>query len=654
MSKQQWVKRWPFAWSTTLLVLVVSCGSLMNPSCAQDADDWAEFQIKPPFSWNRPDRYEPPDYEAFFPNDIEGGKQLDLMIEGKRKPASIDERLALIRRGLRNTTHHCTTLLGNVGNEFVWNKEQPESRAVELLYHASVGTDTDVAHYALYHGPTVTSRRTPNLVRMLMEQYQSMDAQMQHRIAWGMKTYGDKEHTRKLLLQLLDKFEQISPEAIGATLDTYEAVFESMPPDMDRFAEVGKWVIAFHRIDVSVGHPRAERILRVLPNKLFQHRRDVLLEFVTRVDGGHETAVVLVQGMGARAELVAFLTRYVNYRIDFNEMLSPRTLQERRLREFAQYLADGLPKGAAPEYTRPPADAEYAWNAAEFIAPDFEGYFADDAAAGAALDEVYANRRSLTLTDRELLESFRRGVRRSTHTPNTMWGWISTSIRWPRDPMLTEIMYQAMDPNAPPDVRKAGNYYGFGLGTEKTRNILEAMYRIFMAPPFDRTTNGNMRSRILWGVRDHEDDKQYLATRFAQALRDHELLSDVAVEQVHNAYRQLTDDDPPNFDEYSSRGVYLVMCRDKYSRTVAESKERMAQRFGDSPQLIHSTYAEKDGTIIVKLIVRGLAGFNWSVERLQEKEPKVTIDLIILLTHELISQAQDGALDDFAEYLPKP
>lgn len=112
--------------------------------------------------------------------------------------------------------------------------------------------------------------------------------------------------------------------------------------------------------------------------------------------------------------------------------------------------------------------------------------------AGARLDQVYAHCETIELTDRELLDLFRRGVRRSAHSPNIMFGWIVGALGWPQDPLQTEILYQARDPQAPSEVRKAGVYYGFGLGTQKTRNILEVLYRVYMAPPFDRTTNGNM------------------------------------------------------------------------------------------------------------------------------------------------------------------
>jgi hypothetical protein len=617
------------------------------------AEDWTAYKIEPPFAWDRSDRYERPNFEAFFPDDAEAGKQLDLMLEGKLNVASVDERLARIRRGLRHTSHYRTNLLGSVGNQFIWNREQQDPRAIELMYHASAASDGGIAHYALYHGPTVVSQRTPNLVRMLMEHYQLLDRGMQQRIAWGMKTYGDRDQTRQLLLALLDQYKTLDPAAVGGTLDVYQAVFGTSPPDMERFDDVGTWVIAFHRSDLSADHPWAAEILQKTLDQPLRNREQRLIDFVTRVDEGHEAAVALVQGMGVRADVTAYLSQRVDCRIDFNEMLSARILQECRLREFARYLPDGLPTRALPGYTRPPANASYAHLAEEFIAPTFEEFFADDPAAAAQLDQVYDARESIELSDRELLDLFRRGVRRSAHSPNTMFGWIAGSLGWPRDPLLTEILYQAMDPDAPLEVRKAGIYYGFGLGTSKTKNILEAMYRVYMAPPFDSTTNRNMRSRILWGVRDHEDDKYYLATRFEQVLRDHASISDEALRQADIAYRQLTDREPANSAEYASRSVYLVVFQDKDTQSVDEAKQRIERRLGDSPHVIDTKYLEDGGQITVLAVVQGSAGMKWLVDNLQA-EPKLPVFVADLLTPDLIQQAENDILKEFEKHLPPP
>ncbi|WP_417384305.1 hypothetical protein [Gimesia sp.] len=627
-------------------------GSTCHPLNAADDsfDEVIPFRIESPFAWNRTDRYVPPDFKAFFPDDIEAGKELDLMLEGKLKVTSIDARLALIRRGLRHCSKYRTTLLGQVGNQYIWNREQQDPRAIELMYQASASDDGDIAHYALYHGPTVVKRRSANLVRMLMEQYPMLSAQMQQRIAWGMQTYGDKEQTRKLLLGLLDDFKKLDDSTVGAALETYQAVFKTEPPELNRFDEAGLWVVGFHRDDLSATHPRAAEILREMVEKILRTREASLLGFVTRVDQGHETAVALVKGYRQRALLVERLSKLTHVKIDFNQLFSARVLQELRLQEFARFLPEDAPASRLPAYTRPPVDKSYAYQAEDYVAPDFQSYFADDASAGKKLDQLYDNREKLTLTDRELLEAFRFGLRHSSYQPNIMLGWLSGALGWPRDPRLTEIFFQALDPKGPEEVRKAALYYGFGLGTAKTRNILRAIFGVYMAPPFDDTTNRNMRTRILWSVRDHADDKYFLSTLFAEALRDHEKLSDIALQQADSAYKQLTGSDPPNGEEYSARGVYILMFGDESASTIPASKQYVSKRLGDSPHILAKKHMVEKEEVSVIVLVKGTAGLNWLIKNLQTK-PELPIYFAGLLTPELIGKAEH--LQEFKKFLPE-
>lgn len=614
--------------------------------------DKASYEIKPPFAWNRTDKYQPPNFNAFFPDDAEAGKKLDQMLAGQIKPTDNGERLAIMRAGLRQTSRHKTLILAEVGKSYIWNKNQPEPRALELMYHASASEINDVAHYALYHGPTVAPVRSPNLVRALMEQYQSLDKQMQDRIAWGMKQYGDKEQTRALLTDLLDQHQQLSAETVAATVQTYHNVFDVWPPKLDRFDSVGLWVVAYHRDDLSASHPRATQIIRETVDKRFRNQPKQVVDFVTRDNNGRETAVVLIKGMGPRNHFIDYIESTV-FKLDFHEMLTPRTLQVRRLREFARHLPGGMPKNPRPAYTHPPTDAKYAHTAATFIAPNFNAYYADDAEAGMKLDAVFQNRSQIDMTDQELLDLFRRGLRNSKNTPNVMFSWISSSLGWPTDPRLTELLYQALDPRAPQNVRKAANYFGFGLGVPKTDNILRAQYQVYMAPPFDRTTNGNMRGRILWGVRNHEDNKHFMAQLFEKALEDHEKLSDVALQQAARAYKQLTGADPPNAAEYSERSLYLVVFSDSLSRTVAESKQKVAKRLGKNNHWVDGVYTvDKGNGVSVTALVCGTGGVNWLIEKLQAK-PKMTVYAAEMFTRELLKQANNPIWQQFEKHLPE-
>ena len=639
----------------SLIAVIAACIPFPCNLVAQDVDapdQQIAFRIEPPFAWNRTDRYQAPDYDSFFPDDVEAGRQLDLMLQGKLKATSADQRLALIRQGFRHTSLHRTTLLGRVGNEFVWNQNPQDPRAIELLYHASASPNADVAHYALYHGPTVVADRTPNLVRMLMERFHLFHGEIQNRIAWGMKTYGDKEQTRRLLLDLLDQHQTLDESTICTTIDTYQTVFDSTAPNPERFDGVGKWLIAFHRTDLSSSHPHAARILRDDLNHISLSNQNLkLIDFVTRVADGHETAVALVEGVRSRVVLERFLRTRVSYQIDFNELLVPEALQKYRLREFAKHLPQGLPERALPAYTRPPSAEVYAYQADKFIAPNFEEFFADDAVAGEELDRIFNNRNSIELTDRELLDLFRRGFRRSSQSPNSLFSWISSALGWPGDPLLTEIMYQAVDSTAPQDVYNYAIYYGFGLGVPKTHNILEATFRVFMAPPFDRTTNGNMRSRILWGLGQHADDKYFMATLFESALREHALLSDAALFQAAAAYKQLTGDPVQNAADFASRGLFVVIAQDSKSDSVDSCIQRLKERIGQSEHVVDSKCISLDEQTIAIVLARGQVGQHWVIDQLQT-EPKFNLLVIELLTRDLIENSKNDALREFEEHLP--
>ena len=104
-----------------------------------------------PYAWRRTDRYEPPDFARFFPDDPEGGRALDQLWgdEGRdKRPAA--EILPIVRRGLRRTTAGRDEILAWIGGRFVWDASPQDPDAIEILYHA-----TD------FRGPVVNYPRIP-------------------------------------------------------------------------------------------------------------------------------------------------------------------------------------------------------------------------------------------------------------------------------------------------------------------------------------------------------------------------------------------------------------------------------------------------------------------------------------------------------------
>ncbi|HRV83066.1 MAG TPA: hypothetical protein P5218_16665, partial [Planctomycetota bacterium] len=61
--------------------------------------------------------YQPPNWEAFFPDDPAGGKALDQLFAARHSDRrSADQRLAIVRNGLRRTSAPRNRILEWVGN----------------------------------------------------------------------------------------------------------------------------------------------------------------------------------------------------------------------------------------------------------------------------------------------------------------------------------------------------------------------------------------------------------------------------------------------------------------------------------------------------------------------------------------------------------
>ena len=136
-----------------------------------------EARITPPFAYDRSDQYLAPDFNSFFPDDPAGGIQLDALLSGSlgghHKPEDV---LAAIRQGLRHTQVYQSQVLAQVGG-FVWGVKEQNPQAIELLYHAS-DTRGPVLYDGMYYGLTVLKNRPLNVVRTLINNYDSFTSEL--------------------------------------------------------------------------------------------------------------------------------------------------------------------------------------------------------------------------------------------------------------------------------------------------------------------------------------------------------------------------------------------------------------------------------------------------------------------------------------------
>src|SRR5262249_2182649 len=101
----------------------------------------AEPAAKPAeaLAWRRTDRYEPPDFDRFFPDDPAGARRLKALWEAADKDKRPDEEvLPTVRRGLRGVDGRTRNeVVRWFGNRSIAGRPDPNPEAVEIMYHAS-------------------------------------------------------------------------------------------------------------------------------------------------------------------------------------------------------------------------------------------------------------------------------------------------------------------------------------------------------------------------------------------------------------------------------------------------------------------------------------------------------------------------------------
>jgi RNA polymerase sigma factor (sigma-70 family) len=148
-------------------------------------------------AWRRADRYEPPDFEQFFPDDAEGGKVLDaLWNDANKNKRPVEEILRIVRRGLRRTQAARGEVVAWIGGSHIWNVSPQNTDAIEILYHAAdFRTDNvaanDTRYNAVYYGLSVVEPKTPAILRTLVDMGMA-EKNDWNRVAWGARSQRDE------------------------------------------------------------------------------------------------------------------------------------------------------------------------------------------------------------------------------------------------------------------------------------------------------------------------------------------------------------------------------------------------------------------------------------------------------------------------------
>ena len=144
-----------------------------------------EARITPPFAYDRSDQYLAPDFNSFFPDDPAGGKQLDALFSGTlgghHKPEDVsgcDSAGAQAHSGLSQSSVGTGRWI-RLGRQRA--KPASDRVAVPRLGRSRVrGT-----YEGMYYGLTVLKDRPPNVVRTLVNNYDSITGGLMQATNWS-------------------------------------------------------------------------------------------------------------------------------------------------------------------------------------------------------------------------------------------------------------------------------------------------------------------------------------------------------------------------------------------------------------------------------------------------------------------------------------
>jgi hypothetical protein len=126
------------------LLILLSFAAVLN----------AAEEAKPAYDWQLEDSYNPPDFEKFFPDDKEAGKELDKLLLALRNELmelrrtrqteqsdlsnafSIIDDLTLIKNGFRNASQRRSFLMQIMISKYL-SATSPNPKILEILYHAA-------------------------------------------------------------------------------------------------------------------------------------------------------------------------------------------------------------------------------------------------------------------------------------------------------------------------------------------------------------------------------------------------------------------------------------------------------------------------------------------------------------------------------------
>jgi serine/threonine protein kinase len=222
-------------------------------------------------AWQQSEPYIAPNFNTFFPDDADGGLALNRLWNADDGDSRTDrEILETVRKGLRRTKEHRTSILRWIGNKYIWGQTPQNPNAIEIMYHAAdfSGPNADphgTRHYAVYFGLSVVQPKTPTILRTLAELCVRVDDPNDlQRIAWGTKDQWPE------LLEFLKPFLSSRDRAVRSKAELCRKMFSG---EIEEYAWLEEQVrlLAINKF----GHHLPE-IKRTLTSGSSEKRRNTL------------------------------------------------------------------------------------------------------------------------------------------------------------------------------------------------------------------------------------------------------------------------------------------------------------------------------------------------------------------------------------------
>jgi len=262
--------------------------------------------------------------------------------------------------------------------------------------------------------------------------------------------------------------------------------------------------------------------------------------------------------------------------------------------------------------------AEYAWQRADqYVPPDFEGFFPDNAVGGKQVDDMRTGK-AKRVPIHEYPEVLRQGLRRATKYRSKILSQLGNQFIWrkpseekPQDAFAMEIMYHATGSEY---FRHDALYYGLQVAKNKTDNILHALMQFGYED----------RRRTIWGIKKY-DDVEHVASRLLALLDQHEQLASKTVLTTYDVYQGITGKDPPQPERFRDLGLFVMVVEHHNAkldgsqsleslRTPFDQKMQLGDRLVDFTRRIHR------GKVHLVALVRGAPTRDRLTEQLKEQD----------------------------------